>query len=71
MKKMEKHEKKMEKTSPLKVCQESNAPSFELRPTHVKRGGGKYQTNQGNTSNTNTTKIVAPTQEQQQQGLDY
>lgn len=35
---MKKHGKKMEKTSPFKVCRESNAPSFELRPTHVKRG---------------------------------
>ncbi len=37
-KKMKKHEKNG-KTSPLKVCQKSNAPSFEPRPTHVKRGG--------------------------------
>jgi hypothetical protein len=37
-KKMKNHEKKMEKTSPLKVCQKFNVPSFELWPTHVKKG---------------------------------
>jgi hypothetical protein len=52
--------KKMEKISPFKVHQESNAPSFKLRPTHVKKGG--------NTKLTKETRVT-PTQEQQQ-GLD-
>ncbi len=51
----------MEITSPLKVCRESNAPSFELRPTRVKRGGSTKLTKETQ---------VTPTQQQQQQGLD-
>jgi hypothetical protein len=67
-KKMKKHEKKWKNLTSQGLSKVQCSKFRDL--TYTCQEGGKYQTNQGNMNNTNMRKIVAPTQEEQQQGMD-
>ncbi len=66
-KKMKKHEKNW-KNLTFQGLSKVQCSKFQAS-IYTCQEGGKYQTNQGNTNNTNMRKIVEPTQEQQQ-GMD-